>query len=405
LYTAFFIARKIRKANKKAFTTLVQRIGTVSVALSLATLLISFLVINGFQENVEKKLISFQGQYQIFKYSLNKSIENPPISISKVQGIQEAFPDHIQSIQAFIHKTVLLKTSESLEGIALKGMDIQAGDLFFIQYLVAGKWMTPGQHKYNHEIVLSTVTAAKLNVQVGEQVTICVLQQAPRYRKLKVVGLYTTSLEELDQKIALCDIRLLQHLNNWPEDLVGGYDVFLKNTRPDSSLTERFLEWLGYDLDIKSIQQAYPAIFDWLAIMKKDVFIYLILILLVANSNIISIVLIQIMERSNMIGILKAIGATDNLIYRILLWNNMHLIIKGMLWGNLIGIGLAALQSYFKFLCIDPMYYYVAYIPIAWNYKTILAINLLLFMLVSVVLLVAVSIIAKVRPIKSIQLR
>lgn len=405
MHTAFFIARRIRKANKKAFTTLVQRIGTVSVALGLATLLISFLVINGFQKNVEKKLTSFQGQYQISKYSLNRSIEEPPIPISKVQGIQEAFPDYIQTIQPFIHKTVLIQTKEALEGMVLKGVEIQADDSPFVQYLVAGRLMTPGQTKYNHEIVLSTATAAKLNVQVGDQVTICVLQETSRYRKLKVIGLYTTSLEELDQKIALCDIRLLQHLNNWPDNLVGGYDVFLRNLYTDQLLTNKFLDWLGYDLDIKNIEQAYPAIFDWLSIMKKDVLIYLILILLVANSNIISIVLIQIMERTNMIGILKTMGATDNLIYRILLWNNMHLIVTGMLWGNLIGIGLAALQSYFKFLRVDPTYYYIAYIPITWDYKTIIAINLLLFILVSVVLLVAISIIAKVKPIKSIQLR
>jgi lipoprotein-releasing system permease protein len=405
LDTALFIARRIRKANKKAFTTLVQQIGTVSVALGLATFLIAFLVINGFKKNVEDKLTNFQGQYQVFKYSLSRSIEEPPIATNKVQGIQEAFPNYIQAIQAFIHKTVLVQTKEALEGIVLKGVEIQANFSPFTNCLVAGKFMTAGQPKYNHEIVLSTTTAAKLNVQVGEQVTICILQQTPRYRKLKVVGLYTTHLEELDEKIALCDIRLLQHLNNWPDNLVGGYDLFLKEPCSHILLTDKLLDWLGYDLDVRNIEQSYPTIFDWLAMMRKDVLIYLILILLVANSNIISIVLIQVMERTNMIGLLKTMGATDSLIYRILLWNNMYLIIKGMLWGNVIGIGLAALQYHFKLLHLDPTYYYIAYVPIVWDFRTIIAINLLLFMLVSAVLIVAISIIAKVKPIKSIQLR
>ncbi|ACE05523.1 protein of unknown function DUF214 [Candidatus Amoebophilus asiaticus 5a2] len=405
MHTAFFIARRIRKANKKAFTTLAQRIGMLSVALGLAILLLAFLVINGFQKNVEEKLTSFQGQYQVFKYSLSRSIEEPPIPTSKVQGIQEAFPNHIKSIQAFIHKTVLIQSKENLEGIILKGVEPQAKYAPFTHYLVAGNLMTPRQSKYNHEIVLSTTTAAKLNVQIGDQVTICILQETPRYRKLKVVGLYTTHLEGLDEKIALCDIKLLQHLNNWPDNLVGGYDIFLKEPHHNTLLTDKFLDWLGYDLDVKNIEQAYPAIYDWLAMMKKDVLIYLILILLVANSNIISIVLIQIMERTNMIGLLKTMGATDSLIYRILLWNNMYLILKGMWWGNLIGIGLAFLQYYFKILQLDPTYYYIAYVPIAWDYKTIVVINLLLFILVSAVLLVAISIIAKVKPIKSIQLR
>jgi len=405
LYTAFFIARRIRKADKKAFTTLVQKIGTISVALGLAALITAFLVIQGFQDNMEEKLTSFQGQLQIFKYSLSHTMEEPPISTTKVKGLQEAFPTNIQQLQAFAHKTVLIQANDNLEGIALKGIDLEHVYPQFNQYIVAGSLMTPSQSKYNHEILLSTKSAAKLDVKIGDSVTVCILQQTPRYRKLKVVGLYATYIEAIDEKVALCDLRLLQHLNNWLDNVVGGYDVFLKEKQADQLLMDQMLDWLGYDLDIKSIQQAYPAIFDWLAIMKKDILVFLTLILLVANSNIICIVLIQIMERTNMIGLLKSMGATDKLIYQVLLWNQMHLILKGMWWGNLIGLGLASLQYYFKFIGLDPTYYHITYIPIAWDLKTILALNLGLFALVSSVLLVSVGIIAKIRPINTIQLR
>jgi lipoprotein-releasing system permease protein len=405
---AFFIAKRIRQSSKQAFTTLVQKMGTVSIAVGLATLLIAFLVIKGFQQDVEKKLTSFQGQLQVFKYSLNQSIEEPPIATASVQGLPVAFPDYIQDMQAFAHKTVLIQGPETVEGMVLKGVDIAHAPSTFNPYMVAGQLLVSGQSSYSHEIVLSKKAAAKLRVQIGDQVVICFLKEKPRYRKLQVVGLYATHIEAIDAQVALCDIRLLQQLNNWPEGYVGGYDVFLKGHLSPSAIqpiSDQLLEWLGYDLDVKSTQQAYPAIFDWLAMMKRDTLIFLCLILLVANSNIICIVLIQMMERTRMIGILKTLGATDSMILRIFLWNNLQLIGKGMLWGNGMGLGVAVLQTYGQFLRLDPTYYYTTYVPIAWDFATILWLNVLLFILVSFVLLVAVAIIARVRPIRAMRFR
>jgi lipoprotein-releasing system permease protein len=406
--TVLFIARRIRKTPKKAFTSLVQKMGILSIGFSMATLLIAFLVIEGFQQDVAKKLTNFQGQLQVFKYSLSHAMEEPPIATSQVQGLLAAFPDYIQNIQAFAHKTVLIQGQGILEGMILKGVDLQHVCSTFQPYMVAGRPLAAGQSAYSQEIILSKKAADKLQVQIGDQVVICFLQEKPRYRKLQVVGLYATYIEAIDTQVALCDIRLLQQLNNWPESFVGGYDVYLKDNLSASAIqpiADQLLEWLGYDLDVKSTQQAYPAIFDWLAMMKRDTLIFLCLILLVANSNVICIILIQIMERTRMIGILKTLGATDSMIIRIFLWNNLQLIGKGMLGGNAMGLGVAALQTYGRFLRLDPTYYYTTYVPIAWNFLTILWLNLLLFILVSVVLLVGVVIIARGRPIRAVQLR
>ena len=400
MVTSFFIAERIRRSNKKAFTTVAQRIGAVSITLGLATLLIAFLVINGFQKNVEAKLTNFQGQLQIFKYSLNPSIEESPISTIKTESILENFATHIQDIRAFAYKTVLLQTPDGAEGVILKGIDINHTQANFDQYMVKGNFLTPGSSKYNQDIVLSFKTAAKLNVKVGDEILIAILQQIPRYRKLNIVGLYATHIDILDEQIALCDLKLIQHLNDWPDNIVGGYDVYLKDEYPSNKLTNKLLDEIGYDLDIKDVKQSYPALFDWLTIMKKDVVIFLILILLVASSNIISIILIQIMERVNMIKLLKIMGAKDTLIYAILLWNNMYLVIKGMWWGNIIGLGLATLQTYFKFLRLDPLYYYIEYIPVVWNFKMILGLNLLVFGLVFLVLSVCIYIIVKSKSLK-----
>eukprot|EP01132_Coremiostelium_polycephalum_P002968 gene2968-3706_t len=406
LRTVFFIAHKIRKTHAGNFSALVQRIGTASIALGLAILLVALLVLNGMKTNVEKKITGFQGPYQIVKYTLNNVIEAPPIPMSKAQGLRAAFPHQIQTIRPFIHKTALIHSKTALEGTILKGIDLAPDLTSFLPYIQKGTCISSPQPNYNKEIVLSTSLAARLQVTVGDEVTICTLQETPRYRKLRVVGLYTTYIDELDEKIALCDMRLLQHLNNWTADWIGGYDIFL-TTAPISrtDFAEALLDWLGYDVEVKRIEHAYPAIFDWLAIMRKNVWIYLTLILLVANSNIIAIVLIQIMERTRMIGLLKVMGATDKLIYRIFLWNNVYLILRGMWWGNLLGIGLAALQYHFQWIRLDPTYYYMAYLPITWHWSAIAVINLLMFGLTSMVLVISIAITAKARPIWTLQIR
>lgn len=381
------------------------KIGVSSVALGLAIALLAFGVISGFQQNIEQKLTSFRGQLQIIQYSLNRSYEEPPIQVDKVQGIQQAFPAYIKEIQVFAHKTVLLKTAAAVEGVVCKGLAPQVSHERLNNYLTAGRPMVFPQVGYSHEIVLSSKTAARLQLQIGDEVTACMVQQPPRYRKLKVVGIYTTYLEELDEKLAFCDLRLIQRLNGWPDTLVGGFEVFLHDTQQAKEAAEQLADWLAYDLTIKSTEEVYAAIFDWLAIMRKDVLVFLTLILLVASSNIIAIVLIQLMERTAMIGLLQALGATYRQIRHMMFWNNLHMVFKGMFWGNLVGLGLGALQAKCKVIRLDPTYYYIDYVPMVWYGWTILLLNVLVFLLVTVVLMLSVARITKIRPISAMQFR
>lgn len=405
LYTPYFIAQKIRKADKKAFSAIVHKIGIISVALGLSIVLLAFLIIAGFQQNVEQKLTSFKGQLQVTKYSLSRSYEESPIASDRVQDLQQVFPSYIKEVQAFAHKTVLLKTAEAVEGVVCKGLDPQVAHEKLSDYLTAGSLINFNKEGYSHELVLSSKTATRLKLQVGDEVIAYMVQQPPRYRRLQVVGIYTTYLEELDEKLAFCDLRLIQRLNNWPDSLVGGYEVFLRDAYQASEVAEQLLAWLDYDLNVKSTAEAYAAIFDWLALMRKDVHIFLTLILLVVSSNIASIVLIQLMERTAMTGLLKALGATDRQIRHIMLWNNMTLVMKGMFWGNLVGLGLGALQAYCRLIRLDPTYYYINYLPIIWDWHMILILNVLTFLIVTIVLFLSVAVIARIRPIRAIQFR
>lgn len=399
-----FIASRTYQASGKAFTRIAQQIGFISTTLGLATLLVSFLVMHGFQQEVTHKLTTFQGQFQVFKYALRTTLDEAPIPANAVQPIKVTFPNYIQDIQPFIHQVGLINSEEVVEGIVLKGVDITQGTSNLHAYIVTGA-MPSANEGYSQEIVLSKQMAYKLHVDIGSDVMICIYQQKPRYRKLKVVGLYATYIEGIDTKLAFCDIRLLQKLKACSHDAVGGYDVFLKPTVPFTAIptvSNQVLNALNHDLDVRNTTEAYPAIFDWLLMMKRDITLFLCLILLVSHSNIICIGLIQIMERTRMIGILKTLGATDRIILGIFLWHNLKVIGKGMLWGNVLGLGAAALQTYSKVIQLNPTYYYTTSLPIAWNWGTIIGINAVLFLLVMVVLLLSLLIIARYRPIKAV---
>lgn len=398
-----FIARRLRKAPQKAFTRIVYKIGIVSVALGLATTLIAFSVMEGFQQNITQKLTSFSGQLQIIKYSSNRTHEEPPLDRVKLQGLQKAFPTTIQSAKAFAHKAVLLQAADELGGVVCKGLDPTATHENLHTYLTAGRLIDFSGKKYSHEVVLSTHTAARLQVQVGDEVVACVIQQAPRYRKLRVVGIYATHIEELDERLVFCDLRLIQRLNNWPANWVGGYEVFLQDHQATQTAVEQIRNWIDYDLGVKTTEGEYAAIFDWLRIVQKNALIFMVLILLVMCSNLASIVLIQIIERTAMIGTLKTIGASNGQIQRTMLWNNLYMVGQGIFWGNLVGIGLFALQYNTHFLALDPAYYHINHVPMAWSWATMWGLNALTLGVALTALLVAIGVIVRLRPIKALK--
>ena len=403
LYTPYFIARRLRNAPQKAFTSIVHKIGITSVALGLATTLIAFLTMQGFQQNIAQKLTSFSGHLQVTKYSLNRSYEEPPLEQRKLQGLKQAFPAAIQVAKAFAHKAVLLKAAEEVEGIVCKGLDPEATHENLHTYLTVGRLIDFPAQGYSQEVLLSTRTAARLDVQVGDEVVAYVVQQPPRYRKLRVVGLYATHIADLDERLAFGDLRLIQRLNNWPDSLVGGYELFLHDLQPTQATADQLLAWLDYDLGLKTTKSEYAAIFDWLVIVRKNALIFMVLILLVASSNLASIVLIQMMERTSMIGLLKTLGASNGQIQHTMLWNNLYMVGQGMCWGNLVGIGLCVLQHYSKLISLNPTYYYIDHVPIAWDWSMILGLNVLTLGVVTTALLVSIAVIVRLRPIRAMR--
>lgn len=406
----YFISKKISKAEKNSFSATINKIAIASIALGLATMLVSFLILGGFRREVKKKIFSFSGHIQITKYSLDNTLQEEPISINNPIYQHSEEYDFIDRVEVFSHKAGLLQTDEEVYGAFIKGVNHNSDSLRFQANLEEGNFIRfpedagSSSTDYSTDILISRKIANTLKLQVGEDVRMYFIDPPnTRIRKLHVRGIYNTGIEEFDEQVIIGDIALIQRLNNWPDTLVGGFEVFLKDYEMMDQAAEQLQNDLDYDLYVEKISDKYVQMFEWLELINNNVVIFLALILFVACFNIVSILLILIMERTQMIGILKALGARNKQIRKIFTYNGLILITKGMLIGNLIGIGFGALQYYFKLIPLDPENYYMEFVPIHWDFLSILLLNLLTFVMVGLVLNIPTAIILRINPIRAIR--
>jgi len=313
-------------------------------------------------------------------------------------------------MQEYAHKAGLIKTTTEVLGVVLKGVGKSFDTTSFNANMVEGRFIHFPDSGYSNEIVLSKVIANKLNVKVGDAVTIHFFQNPPRFRRLKVSGIYETNLSEyFDGKIVIGDIRLIQRLNDWPDSIAGGIEIYLRDNISVKearlkleTLLERDMK-KNFDKDAEAISEKYMQVFEWLDLLDRQVNILLVIILFVICVNMISIILILVMERTQMIGILKAMGGSNGLIRSIFIYNGIGLIAKGLLLGNALGIGFCYLQYKFKLIPLNPEDYYMKFVPVSWHWDVILLLNLLTFLIVTCVLLLPTAIVARITPIKAIR--
>jgi len=399
----FYLAKRIRNDSAGSFSRVIHRIAVASVSISLAIMILSFLILFGFQGSIREKIFSLASHLQVTKFTLGSNYDPFPISINRdfFQNSKDyPFVDHIQK---YAYKTGLLKTDDEVLGVMLKGVSSDFDTARFALNMQAGRFVKFPEKSYSREVVLSRTIASLLQVDIGDELLIWFFQDPPRARKVSISGIYETGMQELDEKIILGDLRLIQRLNNWPDTLVGGYEVFVKDfNRLDQAHAELF-ESVDYDMAVEKVTDKYYQNFDWLNMLNKNVGILLGVIILVASFNMVSIVLILIMERTQMIGLLKACGARDSQIRQMFMYTGMRLIGKGLLYGNIIGLGLAFLQYHFRFIPLDPENYYMTFVPISWDWFTIIALNIGTFGVISLVLLIPTLIISRIQPIKSIR--
>ncbi|NJL12826.1 MAG: ABC transporter permease [Microscillaceae bacterium] len=399
----YFVAQRLGQ-GQKSFSSIVSRIAIVSIALGLATVLVAFGILLGFQHNVQQKLFSFSGHLRVIKRSLSNAYEAPPLSIHTDLYQRRAQMASVQDLYAFAQKAGILKTDTEVWGVILKGLGKDYPVERFKDNILIGKFPISQKKGYSSEILISKKVADRLQRQVGDSLLMFFVQDPPRFRKLRISGIYQTGMEEFDENIILGDINLIRRLNEWPDSLVGGYEIWAKDfTALEEKVIPEVLDFMNYDMGLESITDRHIDIFDWLNLLNKNVAIFLGLILVVASFNIVSILLIMIMERVRMIGLLKALGASNRQVRRIFIYKGLLLVLRGMGWGNAVGLGFCALQYYFRLVPLNPENYYMSAVPIEWDWGIIMVVNLLTLGLIALVLLLPTLIISQILPVKAIR--
>ena len=407
-----FIARKIHfsKEGNRQVTPPAVRIAIVGVALGLAVMILSVAIVIGFKKEVRNKVIGFGSHIQITNFDNNSSYETMPIAVSDslLQALR-AFPG-IKHIEGYATKLGILKTDSDFQGVVLKGIDTDYDWSFFRNNLKEGELLTIDPKKTSTDVIISRYLSDLLGLKLGDSILTYFVQEDVRARKFNIVGIYETGFMDYDKLFVLADIKQIRRLNGWEKDEVSGLELLVD----DYDKLDQIAEDLYFNLVEKqdrhgntyftrSIKEMNPMIFNWLDVLDVNVVVILILIFAVAGFTMISGLLIIILERTNMIGILKALGENNVSIRKIFLYISFFLIGKGMLWGNVVGIAICLIQSHFRIIKLDPSIYYLDAVPIDLSIVSLILLNIGTLCASMLMMLGPSYLITKIDPAKSIR--
>jgi lipoprotein-releasing system permease protein len=383
-----FIARKILSGNNHAnISKPIIKIAKIAIAISVAMMILSVAIVTGFKSTIRNKVIGFGAHLQIVNYEINSSYEMSPINkdISCIPGIKKLA--EVKHTQVFAIKSGIIKTKDKVQGVVIKGVGSDFDWSFFQEHLIEGSVFKVKDDSATTKVVISKYFANLLNLKVGQTFTTSFIPKSTseniRYRVFKVSGIYCTNLEEFDKKMILADIAHVQKLNNWKSKQIGGYEISIHDFDKLQTMTEKVQDEIGYGfqpdgskLRLQSIVELNPQIFDWLSLLDMNVWVILILMILVAGMNMISGLLVIILEKTNMIGILKSLGAKNVSIRKIFLYNAAFVVGWGLFWGNILGIGICVVQYYFRIMPLNAESYFISYVPINLQIMQILLVNI-----------------------------
>ena len=394
----------------RSFSRSIVGIALFGIALSLAVMIVAVAIVTGFKKEISNKVTGFGAHIQILNMDSNLSYETAPVP-GQVESVEELRNmKGVRNVQAFAIKAGIIKTGEEIHGAVLKGVD-QHFDWSFIQkHLAEGTLFQVSDTVRSNQVVLSGSVASLLNLGVGDRFTMYFIQDPPRARTFTISGIYNTSLEQFDKLYIFADIKQVQRLNNWQNGEVSGYEVLINNMDDLDEYAWEIQDRVGFDflddgsrLKVETIRQKNSQIFDWLKLQDMNVVVLVLLMVVVAGFNMISGLLILILERTNMIGILKALGTTNVSIRKIFIYQSGYLTLMGMLWGNLFGLAICVAQKYLNLIPLDPGSYYLDTVPINLNPLHLLLLNLGTMLITYVFLLVPSMIISRISPDKSIR--
>ncbi len=412
LNTELFIVRRMigSRNGGRNFSRSIVGIAIFGIALGLAVMIVSVAIVTGFKNEISDKVTGFGAHIQILNLDSNLSYETLPIpaGLESVESIREM--DGVKNLQPFAIKAGIIKTGNEIHGAVLKGIDQSYNWDFINKHITEGEVLKLSDSVRSNQVVLSEKMVNLLKLGIGDRFTMYFIQDPPRARTFTIQGIFNTSLEEFDQLYIYADIKQLQRLNNWHQAQVSGYEVLLEDMSELTVVTAEIRNRIGFDfledgsrLKVETIEQKYSQIFDWLNLLDMNVIVLVILMLIVAGFNMISGLLILILERTNMIGILKAFGTRDSSVRKIFLYQSGYLTIVGLLWGNLFGVIICLAQKYLNLISLDPSSYYLDTVPINLNIWHVLLLNLGTILITFLFLLLPSTLIARISPEKSIR--
>ncbi len=413
--TELFIAKRLffDKKSSNGLSKRIINIALVGIALGLAVMILSVSIVTGFKNEIRDKVIGFGSHIQIINFDSNYSYETQPIEknqpfLSKIKQIE-----NISSINIFGTKPGIIKTENSIQGINFKGVSEDYNWSFFEKHLIQGTIPEFDDTARSNKILISQKVTQLLKLSIGDPVVTVFInkdERNPRIMQFIIGGIYNTGLEEFDNIFIIGDIKNIQRLNNWDQNQVSGFEVSLVNfdqlEQSESQIRDLVINYNedpGTALRTISIPRKYPQIFDWLAILDMNVWVILTLMVLVAGFNMISALLVLILERISMVGILKSMGSPNWSIRKTFLYLSGFLISRGLIWGNIIGIVILLLQKYFKIIPLDPASYFVEVVPVNFSIPDILLLNIGTMTIVLIILLVPSYYISKISPEKTIR--
>jgi lipoprotein-releasing system permease protein len=410
LNVAGFIAKRIAFNQQQSFSRFIIRLATVATVLSVAVMIVAMAITNGFQYTISQKIFSFWGHVRVQHYDAGKSGIGEEMAIEKNDTVLQIIKSNpaVVAVDAYATKSAILKTSETMQGVLFKGIEKDYRTNQLQRFMVQGRWLRFPDSGYSNEIVLSLSTAAQLKLKVNDPVLIYFIQNdgsAPRARKLTVAGIYKTGIEEYDKVVTIGDIRLIQRLNNWSSEQIGGYQVYLDDYKKMDAANDDIFYKLPASWSSKTTKEIYPNIFDWLNLQDTTIVLVLVIMTIVAALNLITCLIILVLERTRMIGILKALGAPNSTIRRVFLYHGSIITVIGIVAGNLLALLLCWLQQRYGLITLPEDMYYISKAEVRLEWWHFVLVDAGTFITCFFILLIPTLIIRRVQPVKAIQFR
>ena len=403
-----FIAKRIigNKAYKSSVSAPIIKIGIAAIAIGIIVMLIAIATGLGLQQKIRDKVVAFNGHIEITNYDTNASDESQ-VPILRDQDFYPKFNavEEVTHIQGVATKFAVIRTETDFEGVVIKGVGADYKWDYFKEFLVEGR-LPDFSGKRNEEILISSYLANRLGFKVGDKFQTLFgenLNKMPRIINYEIVGVYNSGFQELDEKFCIADLRHIQRLNKWEANQIGSFEVFIDDFSDIDETYENVFKAIPSMLNATPVNKKYYTVFEWIKIFEANINIIIIIMIIVAGINMITTLLVLILERTNMIGILKALGSSNWSVRKVFLYNASYLIGLGLLWGNLIGLGLLFAQKYFKLFPLNPDTYYVSEAPVYLHWDYILILNVGTFVACLLMLLIPSVIISRISPVKAIR--